>query len=258
MTKAQATESRDLDRALQALAEMESKLPVVLHRLQPFVDLKPGADVLDVGAAQGVTVIAFQRAGYRARGVEPWDEAREIGRELAARTNAEYAIVEGVAESLPFEDESFDYVHAYSVLEHVDDPHRCFSEAYRVLKPGGAYLFATTSAICPRQKEIARFPLFPWYPHSLQLRIMDWAAANKPWLVGYTTRPAIHWFHHRKVQRELRELGFRRVVDRWTVRALSHERSGWRQSLVELAGGNRPARLVGDIVLEGMEYVAVK
>ena len=60
------------------------------------------------------------------------------------------------------------------------------------------------------------------------------------------------------MQRQLREIGFREVVDRWTVRSLSNERSGWRQGVVNLGSTNRAARLVGDFVLEGMEYIAIK
>jgi SAM-dependent methyltransferase len=238
---------------------MEEQLPVILHRLRPFLDLQPGANVLDVGAAQGVTLTAFKRAGYRARGIEPWEPARAVGCELAARTNTEYNIVPGVAESLPFEDESFDYVNANSVLEHVDYPQRAFSEAFRVLRPGGVYKFGTTSALSPFQSEIAaRFAFFPWYPARVQRAIMAWAAANHPWMVGSTMRPAIHWFRHRRVQRELREIGFKSVIDRWTVRALSRERTGWRQAAIALASRYRPVRLIGDLIVPGMEYVAVK
>jgi SAM-dependent methyltransferase len=43
----------------------------------------------------------------------------------------------GVAEVLPFVDDSFDAVVALAVLEHVKDPFRCAAEIQRVLKPGG-------------------------------------------------------------------------------------------------------------------------
>ncbi len=41
------------------------------------------------------------------------------------------------ATKLPFEDNTFDYHISFEVLEHIDDPFKYFSEAARVLKPGG-------------------------------------------------------------------------------------------------------------------------
>ncbi|OVE74409.1 methyltransferase type 11 [bacterium B13(2017)] len=41
------------------------------------------------------------------------------------------------AHDIAFEDETFDCVIFQAVLEHVVDPYRCVSEAYRVLKPKG-------------------------------------------------------------------------------------------------------------------------
>jgi ubiquinone/menaquinone biosynthesis C-methylase UbiE len=41
------------------------------------------------------------------------------------------------AETLPFEDASFDIVYSWGVLHHSPDPRRALSEAQRVLAPGG-------------------------------------------------------------------------------------------------------------------------
>lgn len=45
--------------------------------------------------------------------------------------------VQGIAEALPFSDNSFHAVFSLSVLEHVKDPYRAAREMIRVLKPGG-------------------------------------------------------------------------------------------------------------------------
>jgi SAM-dependent methyltransferase len=38
---------------------------------------------------------------------------------------------------IPLEDNRFDVIFCNHVMEHVDDAHRCMSELYRVMKPGG-------------------------------------------------------------------------------------------------------------------------
>jgi SAM-dependent methyltransferase len=48
----------------------------------------------------------------------------------------------GIAEELPFEDNSFDDVLSIAVLEHVRDPFRAAREIGRVLKPGGRLICA--------------------------------------------------------------------------------------------------------------------
>ena len=43
------------------------------------------------------------------------------------------------AQSLPFDDDVFDAVFCFAVLEHVRDPFACAAEIIRVLKPGGLF-----------------------------------------------------------------------------------------------------------------------
>jgi 2-polyprenyl-3-methyl-5-hydroxy-6-metoxy-1,4-benzoquinol methylase len=256
MVKEQATERADLETALARLPEAEAFLDRTLRRIEPFFPLRPPARVLDVGAAQGVWLTPLAKRGFQAVGVEPWEPAIEVSRDLAQATGVQLDIREGVAEAMPFEDESIDFVNAYSVLEHVDDPDQVMREAFRVLKRPGAFLFSTTSAISPFQVEIAGFPLFPWYPPPVQRRIMAWATEKRPALVGNTTRPAIHWFKHRDIRRLAHESGFDEVVDRWQMR--QGERDDRVGRLIDLAGSNRGVRLAGDVAASGMEYLVVK
>jgi ubiquinone/menaquinone biosynthesis C-methylase UbiE len=46
------------------------------------------------------------------------------------------------AETLPFDDESFDLVLGHAVLHHIPDLDRAFAEFKRVLRPGGSIVFA--------------------------------------------------------------------------------------------------------------------
>ena len=199
---------------------------------------------------------AFSRAGFTAVGLEPSAQARDTARELSERIEVELEIVPGFAEHLPFESESFDFVNAYSVIEHVDNPEAVFNEVSRVLKPGGGFFFFTTSRLSPFQNEIGRFPLFPWYPQRFRNSIMTWAKDNRPALVGHTTRPAVHWFSHGDVRKYLRAAGFGQIIDRWTLRRRDHR--GWRGALISAAAANRAVKLLGDIAVEGMEYLAIK
>jgi SAM-dependent methyltransferase len=91
-----------------------------------MVGLGPGTDLLFVPAA--VTAVAA---------VEPEAAMRRMASALARRHGIDVDIVDGVGESIPFPDNSFDSVHIGLVLCSVDNVGATLAEIRRVLAPGG-------------------------------------------------------------------------------------------------------------------------
>lgn len=90
-------------------------------------------DVLDVGAGTGRLAVTLLRRGAK---VTALDVSPKMLEKLHKKKPA-IKIVEGDAENLPFESESFDLVTAAFVVVHLKDPAIFFKEAERVLRPGG-------------------------------------------------------------------------------------------------------------------------
>ena len=56
---------------------------------------------------------------------------------------ANVRFVESTVPPLPFEDETFDYVVSFQVIEHIKHDKRLVSEVMRVLRPGGKFIVST-------------------------------------------------------------------------------------------------------------------
>jgi ubiquinone/menaquinone biosynthesis C-methylase UbiE/ADP-ribose pyrophosphatase YjhB (NUDIX family) len=102
-----------------------------------------GRRVLVLGCGGGEDAIALARRGAQVVGIDLSDERIRFARELAQKEGLVVPFVQGNIEELPDVDsESQDIVvssHALNYVEHAD---RCFAEAFRVLKPGGLFVFS--------------------------------------------------------------------------------------------------------------------
>ncbi len=98
----------------------ESELLAVKNQLPEGTGVEIGAGSARFAGPLGIRI-----------GVEPSGKMRELARKRGVM------MVDGVAESLPFLDRTFDFVLMVTVICFLDDVDAAFKEAFRVLKPGG-------------------------------------------------------------------------------------------------------------------------
>ncbi|HEX8185260.1 MAG TPA: class I SAM-dependent methyltransferase [Blastocatellia bacterium] len=110
--------------------------------IPPFADFKSakGKTVLEIGVGAGADFENWCKHASHATGVDLTESAISLTRErleLNSIPPERYSLRTADAESLPFEDESFDLVYSWGVLHHTPDTARAFREVFRVLRPGG-------------------------------------------------------------------------------------------------------------------------
>jgi ubiquinone/menaquinone biosynthesis C-methylase UbiE/ADP-ribose pyrophosphatase YjhB (NUDIX family) len=99
--------------------------------------------ILVLGCGGGQDAVVLARSGAHVVGIDISDEQIRFARRLAEEEGLDVPFVQGNVEELPHVDaESQEIVvsaHALNYVEHAD---RCFAEVFRVLKPGGFFVFS--------------------------------------------------------------------------------------------------------------------
>ena len=101
------------------------------------LDARPGMRLLDVCCGAGYLTAEAVAQGIVATGVDIAPAMVELAR--SRLPGAEFRI--GDAEALDFGDATFDAVACAFGMLHLAEPERAVAEAFRVLRPGGAYAF---------------------------------------------------------------------------------------------------------------------
>jgi SAM-dependent methyltransferase len=106
-------------------------------------ELTPGTAVLDVAAGSGNPAIAAAQAGARVTALDLAPSLLEIGRRRALEAGVEIEWVEGDAEALPFDDESFDVAVSVVGVQFAPRHEVVARELARVVCPGGRIVLAS-------------------------------------------------------------------------------------------------------------------
>jgi ubiquinone/menaquinone biosynthesis C-methylase UbiE len=93
--------------------------------------------VVEIGSGNGLCLAHYPPEVTEVAAVEPDPYLRSLALRAAQTAPVPVRVLDGVAESLPFEDAQFDAAVAALVLCSVRDPRRALGELRRVLVPGG-------------------------------------------------------------------------------------------------------------------------
>ncbi len=157
-------------------------VPGDLQAILQRVELSPDARVLDVAAGSGLLGRALAPRAKEVVAVDITAEMLSGGREAAARDGiTNITFIQAEAESLPFEDGSFDLVVTRFSLHHIAEPQRVVDEMVRVARGRGRVLLI--DMLVPEDPNLAqranaierrRDPSHAWTPTWPQLQ--GWAA----------------------------------------------------------------------------------
>jgi SAM-dependent methyltransferase len=102
--------------------------------------IDPGAEVLELGPGPGLTTDWLRRRSRRVIGIEADFGLAKSLRRRTDSTNVN--VLCGDATALPYRDQAFSCVVAFTMLHHVPSPvlqDRLFAEAHRVLRSNGVF-----------------------------------------------------------------------------------------------------------------------
>ena len=120
--------------------EADDAAATYIHAMQPLLDALPRREsALEIGSGTGALLEPLAQQGFTELvGVEP--SAAAIA---AAPRHRQSWIREGVFEEQDFAPESFDLICCFMTMEHVLDPKVISLAAFRLLRPGGAFVTVT-------------------------------------------------------------------------------------------------------------------
>lgn len=138
------------DRSASQWWDTEAKIYALYHLNQPrfqffdrYVSHWQCLKALDVGCGGGFSCEYMAARGVSVSGIDQSKKCIEAATQHAIISGFEIEYRCGVAEQMPYADQSFDVVVCVDVLEHVEDVNRVIAEIFRILKPNGLFFFDT-------------------------------------------------------------------------------------------------------------------
>lgn len=96
-------------------------------------------NILDYGCGTGYFLAACQKDGWQVEGFEPNSTANNLAAEILGKEVENKTLEE-------FNNDQFDVITLWHVLEHIHTLNETFQKLYRLLKPNGAFIIAVPNS----------------------------------------------------------------------------------------------------------------
>ena len=128
------------EQLLEALVALEDMFHLREHMAVVEMPLRAleGKRVLEIGPGAGGHSALFAKCGAAVTAIDITQaRVRATAEKFKILGAGNCVAMQGDAESLPFDDRTFDIVYSNGVLHHTNDTQKAIDEVFRVLKPGG-------------------------------------------------------------------------------------------------------------------------
>lgn len=176
-----------------------------LSELIPFASFR-NKKVLELGCGAGYDAYEFYRNRADYTGIDITPENIERTMRHLGFYGYFPKVMEGDAENLEFEDESFDVVFSNGVLHHTPYIEKSFREAYRVLKQGGEFW-----VIIYHKNSIFYWITLLLVDHLLKLGFLKRSFNERLSMIEYTTSkelPLVNVYSRRNLKKLLEKSEF--------------------------------------------------
>jgi ubiquinone/menaquinone biosynthesis C-methylase UbiE len=233
---------------LSRVESLEWFLEIERHRYGVYAPWMPevmefkdhaGHDVLEIGGGLGTDLSQFASNGARVTDVDLSAGHLALARRNFALRGLTGTFVHHDAETLPFEDNSFDVVYSNGVLHHTPNTSQVVREVRRVLRPGGKAIIMMYAEVSWHYLETQVWKLGLDKERLKTLSIGDimsryvemTATESRPLVKVYTARrlrSLFEGFEDRKVlKRQLRRDEFPYAIRKWVPLGLVEPLLGW-------------------------------
>ena len=188
--------------------EVARRIEGVAELLAERVGAGGGVELLDVATGSGNVALAAARAGAKVTGLDLTPPLLEAARRRANEAGLDVRFVEGDAEELPFESDSFDCVTSCFGVIFAPRQEQAARELTRVARPGG--IVAVTA----------------WTPDGLFGRTFKVISSFMPPMPA-ELKPLVSWGEESHIRELFADSGAELSFERRTVRFTYESAEGW-------------------------------